>query len=219
MITETQTDPRKSFVPRFLPWLLTAAALLVYLVTFNHWISIYNLTVVARTSGWVWQPEIYNPVNLVVTSPFRWLPVALIPPALNIFSAICAAVTLGLLARSVALLPHDRTDAQRRRERGPFSIISTRHAWLPPVFAVMVCGLQLTFWEFATNYTGDIVSLLMFAFVIWSVLEYRLDEREGRLFLAAFVYGAAMTSDWAAVAFFPALIATLIQRSSSMPWQ
>ena len=45
--------------------------------------------------------------------------------------------------------------------------------------------------------------LLLFAFVIWSLLEYRLDEREGRLFLAAFVYGAGMANNWAMVGFLP----------------
>src|SRR5208282_5319648 len=183
MTTDAQTDPRKSFVLRFLPWLLAAVALAVYLLTLNHWVSLFNLTTVAKTSGWTWQPEIYNPVNFAVTYPFRWLPASQIPLALNVFSAVCAALTLGLLARSVALLPHDRTDAQRRREQGPFSILTLRNAWLPPVFAVMTCGLQITFWEYATNHTGEMLSLLMFAFVIWSLLEYRLDEREGRWFL------------------------------------
>ena len=209
-MTDTQPDPRKNFVPRFLPWLLAAAALIVYLATLNHWVSFFNLNQVARTSGWMWQPEIYNPVNFVITCPFHALPAAQIPLALNLFAAICAAITLGLLARSVAILPHDRTDAQRRREQGPFSIMTVRIAWLPPVFAVVVCALQFTFWEYATNYTGDMFSLLLFAFVIWSVLEYRLDERERRLFVAAFVYGAGMANDWAIFCFFPAFLAALI---------
>ena len=182
---------------------LAAVALVVYLLTLNYWVSLFNLKAVARTSGWMWQPEVYNPVSFVATQPFHWLPAALIPLALNVFSAVCAALTLGLLARSVALLPHDRTDAQRRREQSPFSLLTIRNAWLPPVFAVAVCGLQLTFWEYATNYTGDMFGLLLFAFVIWSLLEYRLDEHESRLFLAAFVYGAGMTSDWAMVCYFP----------------
>ena len=210
MTTDAQTDPRKSFVLRFLPWLLAAAALAVYLLTLNHWVSLFNLMAVARTSGWAWQPEIYNPVSSAVTYPFRWLPAAQIPLALNLFSAICAGLTLALLARSVALLPHDRTDAQRRREQGPFSIITIRNAWLPPVFAVVTCGLQFTFWEYATNHTGEMFSLLMFAFVIWSLLEYRLDEREGRLFLAALVYGAGMANDWSMVCYFPVFLTALI---------
>ena len=123
---------------------------------------------------------------------------------------MCAALTLGLLARSVAILPHDRTEAQRKREQNAFSFLTIRSAWLPPVFAVLLCGLQLTFWENATNFTGDMVGLLLFAFVIWSLLEYRLDEREGRLFLAAFVYGAGMANDWAMVCYFPVFITAIV---------
>src|SRR6516225_11902301 len=117
MITDVQTDPRRGFVPRLLPWLLAAVALVVYLLTFNHWISLLNLTPVARTSGWMWQPEIFNPVSVVVAYPFYWLPATQIPLVLNFFSVVCAVMTLAMLARSVALLPHDRTDAQRRGER------------------------------------------------------------------------------------------------------
>src|SRR5579859_252023 len=210
MTMDAQTDPRRNFVPRLLPWLLAAVALVVYLLTFNPWVSLFNLTEVARTSGWMWQPEVYNPVSFAVTFPFRGLPAAQIPLALNVFSAVCAALTLGFLARSVALLPHDRTDAQRRREQSPFSLLTLRNAWLPPVFAAVVCGLQLTFWEDATNYTGEMFGLLLFAFVIWSLLEYRLDEHEWRLFLAAFVYGASMTSDWAMVCYLPAFVTAII---------
>ncbi len=131
---------------------------------------------------------------------------------------MCAALTLGLLARSVAILPHDRTEAQRERERSDFSFLTTGSAWLPPVFAVVVCGLQLTFWENATNCTGEMFDLLLFAFVIWSLLEYRLDEREGRLFLAAAVYGAGMTENWtfnspngsALIGFFPLFVAAIV---------
>src|ERR1019366_2908575 len=126
------------------------------------------------------------------------------------FSAVCAALTLGLLARSVALLPHDRTDAQRERERSDFSFLTIGSAWLPPVLAVLVCGLQLMFWENATNYTGEMFDLLLFAFVIWSLLEYRLDEREGRLFLAAIVYGAGMANNWALVGVFPAFVGAVV---------
>jgi hypothetical protein len=85
------------------------------------------------------------------------------------------------------MLPHDRTDAQRKREGSDFSFLTTGSAWLPPLLAVLVCGLQLTFWERATNWTGEMFDLLLFAVVIWSLLEYRLGEREWRLYLAAFV--------------------------------
>ena len=176
----------------------------------NRWVSPLNLDSVARISGWTWQREVLSPILFLVTYPFRWLPATQIPLALNLFSAACAALTLGLLARSVALLPHDRTEAQRKREHSDFSFLTLGSAWLPPVLAVLVCGLQMTFWEHATNYTGEIFDLMLFAFVIRLLLEYRLDEREGRLFLASIVYGAGMANNWAMIGFFPAFVGAIV---------
>ncbi len=210
MAFRNQTDPRQNFVPKFLPWLLAVAVFVVYALTLNHWVSLFNYLAVAKISGWTWQPEIYNPVFFTVTVPFRWLPAALVPVALNLFSAVCAAVALGLLARSVTILPQDRTNAQRARERSVFSFLTIPGAWLPPVFAVLVCGLQMTFWEQATNCTTEMFDLVLFAFVIWSLLEYRLDERSGRLYLAALVYGAGMAENWAMVGFLPVFIVAIL---------
>ena len=102
--------------------------------------------------------------------------------ALNLFSAVCAALTLGLLARSVTILPHDRTDAQRKREHSDFSFLTLGSAWLPPVLAAAVCGLQMTFWENATNYTDEMFDLLLFAFLIWSLLESGWMSAKGACF-------------------------------------
>ncbi|MGO8765463.1 MAG: tetratricopeptide repeat protein [Limisphaerales bacterium] len=210
MPSEKRADPRKGFVQRRLPWVLAIVAFFVYCLTLEHWVSIFNSAIVANLSGWEWRPQVVQPLDFLVTFPFRWLPAAAIPAALNLFSAVCAALTLALLARSVALLPQDRTEPQRRREKSDFSFLTTTSAWLPPLLAVAVCGLQFTFWEHATNYSGEMFDLLLFAFVIWSLLEYRLDEHEPRLFLAAFVYGAAMAENWAMVGFFPVYLAAII---------
>jgi tetratricopeptide (TPR) repeat protein len=205
-----RTDPRKTFAPRFLPWLLTVAAFVFYWFTLNRWVSPASLLHVASVSGWTWVPSVTNPLSFLATYPLHWLPPAQVPIALNVLAAACGALTLGLLARSIALLPQDRTDAQRKREHSDFAFLTIGSAWLPPVLAVAVCGLQMTFWQNATNYTGEMFDLVLFAFVIWSLLEYRLDEREGRLFLASFVYGAGMTSNWALVGFFPLFVAALV---------
>ena len=210
MTTEIRTDPRKKFAPRFLPWLLAVAAFVLYWLTLNRWVSLLNLGYVSKISGWTWQVELVSPILFLVTHPFHHLPAPQIPLALNVFSAVCAALTLGLLARSVALLPHDRTDAERKRERSDFSFLTIRSAWLPPVLAALVCGLQLTFWEQATNWTGEMFDLLLFAFVIWLLLEYRLDEREWRLFLASFLYGAGLTDNWAMLGYLPVFITAVI---------
>ena len=212
MTSQLGPVPDQKFVPLFLPWLVAAGALAVYLLTLNHWVSFSSLFQVARISGWEWHPDLYTPINWLVTYPFRWLPARLIAPALNAFSAVCAALTLALLARSVALLPHDRTHEQRQKEPGPFALLSIRASWIPPVLAVLVCGLQLTFWESATVWAGscEMLDLLLFAYIIRCLLEFRVDQRESWLFRAALVYGASMTNDWAMVGFFPLFLVALV---------
>jgi len=110
MPKQNQIDPRKNFVPRFLPWLLGGVMLAFYWFTLNRWVNVQNLGEVATISGWVWQPQLFGPLQFLATYPFRWLPLAQIPLALNLFSALCGAAALGLLARSVALLPRDHTE-------------------------------------------------------------------------------------------------------------
>jgi tetratricopeptide (TPR) repeat protein len=210
MPSEVKIDPRRDFVRQVLPWLLGAAMLAVYLVTLNSWVSFLNLRTVIKVSGWLWIPDLESPLYHLVTLPFHLLPAAAIPVALNLFSALCAALALGLLARSVALLPHDRTEAQLVRERNEFGLLTLRSAWLPPLLAVLLCGLELTFWELATNGSSDMFDLLIFAFVVWSLLEYRLSGSEKRLFWNAVVVGAGMAEGPAMVSFFPLFIVTVI---------
>src|SRR6266404_7102985 len=216
MITEKNAREIESDIrqPRqltaFLPWIIAAAALIVYLATLNHWISPNSIAQVAKVSGWTWQPELYGPLYWLVTYPFRWLPLTLIPLALNLLATLCAVLTLALLARSVALLPHDRTHQQRLRETSDFSLLTVRARWLPPVLATLVCGLQLTFWENATAASSEILSLLLFAYVIRCVLEFRIDERESWLTRAALVYGLGITNNWAMIGFFPLFLGALV---------
>ena len=219
MTTEREVSPERKFVPALLPWLVAAGALAVYLVTLNRWVSFNSLQQVARVSGWTWQPEVHGPVFWFVTYPFRWLPAKAIPLALNLFAAVCGALSLALLARSVALLPQDRTHEQRQQEGSRSGILSIPSAWLPPVLAALTCGLQLTFWEHATAVSSlappwgsgcETLDLLMFAYVIRCLLEFREDERESWLLRAALVCGAGMTNNWAMIGFAPAFLMALV---------
>ena len=54
-----------------------------------------------------------------------------------------------------SLLPYDRTHSEREREHSPLSLLSLRSAWIPPVLAVVVCGLQLSFWESASAFLAS----------------------------------------------------------------
>ncbi len=210
MPNQNQPGPEKNFVPRFLPWLLGGVMLVVYWFTLNHWVTLLNAKQVAAVCGWAWRSQIFSPLTYLVTLPFRGLPAAQIPAALNFFSAVCAAATLAILARSVAILPHDRTEMERIRERSDFSYLTGWVAWTPPIVAVIFAGLQFGFWEHATSFTGESFELLWFAVIIWQLLEYRLDEKEGRMFIATFLYGAGFTENWAMIGFTPLFITMVI---------
>jgi tetratricopeptide (TPR) repeat protein len=210
MSTQPNFGREKSFVPDLLPWLIAAGALLVYLFTLNHWVTLGSLNYVSQVAGWSWPQNMLPPLYFVATFPLRWLPAAWLPVGLNLFSAVCAALTLAQLARSVALLPHDRTQAQREREHSEFSLLTIRTAWLPMVFAVLVCGLQLTFWENAVAASGEMLDILLFAYIVRCLLEYRIDGRESRLLRAALIYGAAMSNNWLMGGFLPVFVAALL---------
>lgn len=210
MTTQTDAGAPRSFVTARLPWIVAALATVVYLLTLNHWLSFGNLEPFARATHQTWYPETFAPVFSLVTSPFRWLPETRVPIALNTFSVICAVIVLALLARSVALLPHDRTHKQREREKSPFALLSLPTAWIPPLLAVLVCGLQLTFWENATNISADIFDLALFAYATRCLLEYRVSQSESWLLRAVVVYAAGMTDTWLMIALAPAFLAALI---------
>lgn len=210
MPKDNQTDPRNSFVVRYLPWLLGGVMFLVYAVTLNHWVTLLNIGQVAAVSGWMWQPQIYNPLSFLATLPLRLVPAAHLPIAMNLLSAVFAAATLGVLARSVALLPHDRTEMERLRERSDFSFLTGWVAWIPPVAAVIFAGFQFTFWENATSFTNESLQLLWAAVIVWQMLEYRLDELESRLYAVAFLYGSGIAENWAMAGFFPVFLIMII---------
>ena len=203
-------ETRLGFEQTKLPWIVAGGALVVFLLTLNHWVNLRSLPVVAKVTGWDWAPPIQWPLFFTLTYPFRWLPDGWEVIALNVFTAICGALTLALLARSVALLPHDRTHDQRIRERSEFSLLSIRGAWLPPLFAVLVCGLQLTFWEHATAITVEMLDLLLFAYCVRCLLEYRISHGERWLVKLAFVYGLGITNNWAMIGFFPLFVVALV---------
>jgi tetratricopeptide (TPR) repeat protein len=211
MTSEIPLNRPRGFVPGVLPWVAAAVMLVVYLFTMGRGVSQGNLAQVVELGGWNWEPNLYQGgLTYLVTCPFRWLPPSILSVAVNVFAAVCGALTLALLARSVALLPHDRTQEQRDRESSDMSLLSLRSAWMPPVFAVFVCGLSLTFWQHAVESISEMVDLLLFAYLIRCLLEYRLDQRDSWLNCFALVFGMALANDWAMVAFIPLFLTAVI---------
>ncbi len=210
MTTRTDAGAEKSFVSALLPWIVAAAVAVIYLLTLNHWLSFKNLQPVARLTGHMWTPEVYLPLFTLVTSSFRWLPASWMPLAMNLFSAVCAFFVLVLLARSVALLPQDRTQKQRDHQQVSTAILSTRWAWMPPLLAVLACGLQLTFWENATTLSSGMLDLLLFAYAVRCLLEYRIGKQESWILRAAVVYAAGATDSWVMLGLLPGFLIAVI---------
>ena len=207
-MTQNKPGPDKRFVGSLLPWLIAAAGLIFYLLTLNRWISATNISHVASRSGWVWGLEFDSPLYYLLTYPFTWLPNAVRPLAFNLFSATCAVLTLALLARSVTLLPHDRTVAQRQRERSRTGV-SLPVAWIPPVLAAAVLGLQLTFWEGATAGSSELLEVLLLAYAVRNVLEYRVSKNESWLLRGSLAWGAGMANGWMIFCLFPGFLIML----------
>ena len=192
--TTTAQTPASTQRPFPYPWVVGAGAFLVYCLTLNHWASLSSIGAIARVSGWTWQPELRQPITCALLYPFRLLPQAWLPFALNLFTASCAALALTLLARSVVLLGTLGTNSAEVGRGVPTA---------PLVLAATVCALQLSFWEHATAFTGEMLDLLIFAYVIRCLLEFRNDQRESWLFRSAFIYAAGMANNWAMLGYFP----------------
>jgi len=218
MPEESESSNSVRFVRVVLPWVLAAGMGALYLLTLNHWVSPESLGLIVNVSGLNYRVELLGPVTYLVTWPFRWMPPAWIAPALNLFAAGCAALSLAWLARAVALLPHDRTEAQRQRLQGDPPLLTIRFAWLPPALAVLVCGLQLTFWEHAIVATGEMFDLLLFAWLIRCLLELRTDGNNARLPRFALVYGLAVANNWAMAAFGPLFFLAAIWAARANPF-
>ncbi len=185
---------------RRFPWLVALLAFVFYLATASHGVTMNSLVLTAKLAGWDGTPLVGQPLLWLLTLPLRLLPEGWIPVALNLFSAITAALTLGLLARSVQLLPWDQpwTDANRRL------------AALPVWLAAGLCGLEFNFWQDATAATGEMLDLLLLAASVWLLLEYRVRREARWLDAAVLVWGLGMAENWLMLPALPLFIAGVI---------
>jgi hypothetical protein len=111
-----ENPEHSTFASRRLPWLVAIGAFIVYLVTLNRWVSLSSLPLAAMLtdpSGSIPSAARSRICSLIPSAGSHPPPKSTPRMALRLL----AAVTLGLLTRSVALLPQDRTRDQRQRER------------------------------------------------------------------------------------------------------
>src|SRR5437868_1742766 len=89
-------DDRMGFVRCKLPWIAGGAAFALFLITLNQWVNLRSLPTAAKIAGWEWGLPLQGPLLYLVTLPLKWFPAAIQPVAMNVFTAICAALTLVL---------------------------------------------------------------------------------------------------------------------------
>ena len=183
-----------------LPCLVALAAAFAYGLTLCWGTTTNSLALTANVAGWDWQPLIGQPVTWLLTLPLRALPAAWIPAGLNLLFALCAAVTLGLLARSVELLPWDCQPPEN----------NDRARRMPVLLAVGACGLEINFWQEATAGAGAMLDLLLLAAAIWCLLEYRVARNTRWLNAAAVIWGLGLAQSWVMQLYLPMFVATLM---------
>ncbi|MGC3960322.1 MAG: tetratricopeptide repeat protein [Verrucomicrobiota bacterium] len=211
-MTNKSSAPSPALQPaRSLSWLIGGTALLFYCSTLNHWLALHSLETLTRGSGWWPQPGLGRPLTLLAFAPLKLLPTAWLPWLANLLTAGVAAGVLHQLARSVAMLQHDvAPDGPAWKHKANPALLTGPLAWLPPVFATAICGLQLGFWEHATAASGEMLSLLCFAVAFRCVLEFRLDPRDSWLYRATLAYALGMTDSWLLIGYLPAFAAAVI---------
>jgi tetratricopeptide (TPR) repeat protein len=188
-----------NFTRRF-PFQVAIWSLLLYGVTLSHGVTINSLSLRAKVAGWDSMPTVEQPLLWLLTLPMRLLPAVWVPWGLNFFSAFTAALTLGLLARTVQLLPWER----------PWENASRWVSALPVLLACGVCGLEFSFWQEATAATGEMLDLLFLATSLWLLLEYRVRRESRWLDAAVFVWGLGMAENWLMLLTLPLFVGGVI---------
>ena len=185
---------------RRLPLLAALGAFALYAVTLSRGVTVNSLSLTAKVAGWDWVPMAGHPLFWLLTLPLRLLPAAWVPLGLNLFSATTAALTLGLLARTIQLMLWNR----------PWEKANRLASALPVLLACVVGGLEFSFWQEATAATGEMLDLLLLAASLWLLLEYRVCRKSRWLDAAVFVWGLGMAENWLMLLALPLFVGGVI---------
>lgn len=193
----------------WIPWILLAIVGVLYVFCGDWWLSQHNLPTLAQLNHWDWKPFSGKPVHFLLTYPIRFLPIGMQVWALTGLSLAAALASLALLVRIVTILPQERTRLQRQRELKNRGILPATVAWLPASLALLVCAFGLTFWQNASAFSQDMLDLVLFAYVVRALAEFRLEPRDEWLYKAALVYGFGIANSSSMLGYLPLFIATV----------
>ena len=185
---------------RRLPLLAGLVAFVLYACTMGSGVTAGSLGFTAKVAGWDETPLVGQPLLWLLTLPVHWLPTAWVTLALKLFTAATAALTLGLLTRTIQLLPWDQS----------WETAGGLARALPALAACVVGGLELAFWQEATAATGEMLDLLLLASALWLLLEYNLRRESRWLNAAAVIWGLGMAQNWVMLLTLPLFIGAVI---------
>ncbi|MGA3268436.1 MAG: DUF2723 domain-containing protein [Verrucomicrobiota bacterium] len=186
---------------RRLPLYVALAALVLYAGTMGGGLTLNGLPLASKLAGWADIPMVGQPLLWLLTLPLRGLPAAWVPLMLKLLAAALAAAILGLLTRTVQMLPWER----------PWDNASRLACALPGLTACAVCGLDFSFWQEATSTCGDLLDLLLLAGGLWLLLEYKNDRQNSRWLTGAIVvWGLGMAENWVMLLALPLFVIAVI---------
>ena len=206
---QTRDTEHRASGLKWLPWILLGIVGVLYLLTLDRWLSQQNLPILAQINDWDWKPLANRPVHFLLTYPLRFLPLSAQPIVLSGITFLAAMASLAMLIRTVLILPQERTRLQRQRVLDNRGILPASIGWLPASLALLVCALQLTFWQNATSFSSEMLDLVLFAYVVRAIAEFRVDSKDSWLFKAAFVYGLGVVNSFSMIAYLPFFLLTV----------
>ena len=185
---------------RRLPLFVALAAFVLYACTMGSELTLNGLPLTSKLAGWDEIPMVGQPILWLITLPLQILPVALVPLALKLIAAVLASAILGLVTRTVQLLPWDH----------PWDGVSHLVCVIPILTACAVCGLDFSFWQEATSACGELLDLLLLAVALWLLLEYNARGGSRWLDAAAVLWGVGMAESWLMLVTMPLFVVGVI---------
>jgi len=183
-----------------LPWIVAAAGFMLYALTMGDGVTANSIATVARVASWDNLPLLGQPLLWFVTLPLHLLPVAWLALAVKVQAAALAALILGLLARTLQLLPWDRT----WDPAGRWTLA------LPVLTGCALCGLEFSFWQNATSESGELLALLPLVATVWLLLEFKVRQDLRWLDAAAVVWGLGMAENWVMILALPLFMIAIL---------
>ncbi len=185
---------------RRLPLEVALAAFVLYAGTMGGGLTLNGLALASKLAGWGEPWMAGHPLLWLLTLPLQALSAAWVPLLLKLLAAALAAAILGLVTRTVQLLPWDH----------PWDNATGLARVLPALIAGAVCGLEFSFWREATSTAGDLLDLLLLAGAVWLLLEYNVRRRSRWLNAATVVWGLGMAENWLMLLALPLFVAAVI---------